>query len=63
LDLTAVKKGLEELNNSNLINIKNDDKYLKIYELKMPFDVTRDIIINLHNLKNVDNNMIAFLKS
>jgi len=63
-ELIVVKKALEELFNSNLIWIKYDEKYLQVYELKLPFDVTQKIIENLEENDNFnyDNEMKQFLK-
>lgn len=57
LDLTLVKKYLEELANSNLILIKNDDKYGNIYELKMPLKETVRIIQSLSTINKLDDDM------
>ena len=57
LDLTLVKKYLEELYNSNLISIKNDDKYGNIYELKLPVCEMKKIISSLENVNKLDDDM------
>jgi hypothetical protein len=57
LDLTLVKKYLEELYNSNLISIKNDDKYGNIYELKLPLCEMKKIISSLENVNKLDDDM------
>ena len=57
LDLTLVKKYLEELANSNLILIKNDDKYGCIYELKMPLSETVKVIRSLSSTNKLDDDM------
>ena len=58
LDLTLVKKYLEELHNSNLISIKSDDKYGNIYELKLPLCEMKKIIRSLENVNKLDDDMI-----
>jgi hypothetical protein len=64
LDLIIVKKALEELLNSNLISVKNDEKYLQVYELKLPLEMTKKIIYKLDDCKNFnyDNEMKSFLE-
>ena len=57
LDLTLVRKYLEELANSNLILIKNDDKYGCIYELKMPLSETVKVIRSLSAINKLDDDM------
>jgi len=63
VDLIIVKKALEELNNSNLISIISDERYLQIYEIKQPSDVTQRLIFKLEKLKNgnFDTDMYNFL--
>ncbi len=64
LDLIIIKKALEELINSNLISVKNDEKYLQVYELKLPLEITKNIIFKLAECKNFnyDNEMKSFLE-
>lgn len=59
LDQISIKKILEELSNSNLITIKNHEKYLVVYELKHSVEIEKQYIIKLYNdqIKNIDNNM------
>jgi hypothetical protein len=63
-ELIVVKKALEELCNSNLIWIRYDEKYIQVYELKMPYDVTQKTIEKLEDNDNFnyDNEMKQFLK-
>ncbi len=63
LDLIVVKKALEELLNSNLISVKNDEKYLQVYELKLPYELTQNTISKLddYNNFNFDSEMKQFL--
>lgn len=63
LDITLVKKYLEELANSNLITIKKDDKYGNIYELKLPIKVTASIIRNLNEVNKLDQDMLRMADS
>lgn len=57
LDLTLVKKYLEELANSNLIMIRSDEKYGCIYQLKMPIRETVKIIKSLDVENKLDDDM------
>ena len=63
LDLIVVKKALEELLNSNLISVKNDEKYLQVYELKLPYELTQNTISKLDDFNNFnfDSEMKQFL--
>lgn len=63
LDLTLVKKYLEELYNSNLISIKIDEKYGNIYELKLPLCEMKRIIRSLENVNKLDDDMIRMCDS
>jgi hypothetical protein len=65
LDMMLVKKALEELANSNLIHIKNDEKYLNVYELKLPVAITKNIIENISKMEMIsfDSEMNAMLNS
>ena len=64
LDIIIVKKILEELANSNVIYIKSDEKYLNLYELKLPNNETCDLIkeLNLMKCKNMDSTLQGFLE-
>lgn len=62
LDLTLVKKYLEELANSNLISIKIDDKYGLLYELKLPLFEINNIIKRLETKNKLDNEMSTLIK-
>ena len=57
-DLILVQKYLEDLNNCNLISIKNDDKYGKIYQLKLPLIEIKKILKKLRENNLLDNEMI-----
>jgi hypothetical protein len=63
LDLIVVKKALEELHNSNLISIISDERYIYLYELKQPFEITQKLIFKLDEFcnGNFDSEMNAFL--
>ena len=54
LDLVLAKKYLEELCNSNLIYIKNDDKYVCVYQLKLPIKETIRLILKLDEENKID---------
>jgi hypothetical protein len=64
IDILQVKKILEELYNSNLIHIKKDDKYINLYELKLPIDETRQYILKLEKLDYslITSDMKSFLE-
>ncbi len=64
LDTLIVKKVLEELANSNMIHIKSDEKYLNLYELKLPYNQTIDLLkdLNLKKIKNMDSSLQGFLE-
>ena len=57
-DLILIQKYLEDLNNCNLISIKNDEKYGKIYQLKLPLCEIRKIIRKLKDDKLLDTEMV-----
>ena len=57
-DLILVQKFLEDLNNCNLISIKNDEKLGKIYQLKLPLCEIKKILKRLKENKLLDNEMI-----
>jgi len=65
MDMILVKKALEELANSNLIYIKHDEKYLNIYELKLPAVITKNIIERLSKIEGIcfDSDMNSMLNS
>ena len=44
LDSIVIQKLLEEMFNSNLIHIKNDEKFIQLYELRKPIDETVSLI-------------------
>ena len=64
LDILIIKKILEEMANSNLIYIKSDEKYLNLYELKLPYSETVDLIkeLNFKKFKNMDSTLQGFLE-
>ena len=62
-DLILVQKYLEDLNNCNLISIKNDDKYGKIYQLKLPLCEIKKILRKLKENKLLDNEMIKLCEN
>ena len=57
-DLILIQKYLEDLNNCNLISIKNDEKYGKIYQLKLPLCEIKKILIKLRENNLLDTEMI-----
>jgi hypothetical protein len=59
-DLILVQKFLEDLNNCNLISIKNDEKYGKLYQLKLPLSEIRKILQTLKEKNKLDSEMIKF---
>ena len=65
LDLVLAKKYLEELCNSNLIYIKNDDKFGCVYQLKLPVKETIKLILKLDEENKIDyiiRNLCSSLK-
>jgi hypothetical protein len=63
--MILVKKALEELANSNLIHIKNDEKYVNLYELKLPVGITKNVLEKLAEMPGMsfDREMTSFLNS
>ena len=57
-DLILIQKFLEDLNNCNLISIRNDEKYGKLYQLKLPLSEIRKILIHLKNSNKLDTEMV-----
>ena len=57
-DLILIQKYLEDLNNCNLISIKNDEKYGKLYQLKLPLCEIRKILQSLKRFNKLDSEMI-----
>ena len=57
-DLILIQKYLEDLNNCNLISIKNDEKYGKIYQLKLPLCEIKKILVKLKDNNLLDTEMI-----
>ena len=57
-DLILIQKYLEDLNNCNLISIKNDEKYGKIYQLKLPLCEIRKILKQLRENNLLDTEMV-----
>ena len=57
-DLILIQKFLEDLNNCNLISIKNDEKYGKLYQLKLPLSEIRKILVLLKNSNKLDTEMV-----
>lgn len=62
-DLILIQKFLEELNNCNVITIKNDEKYGKIYQLKFPICEIKKVIESLKENNKIDSEMASFLNS
>ena len=56
-DLILIQKFLEDLNNCNLISIRNDEKYGKLYQLKLPLSEIRKILQTLKNGGKLDSEM------
>jgi hypothetical protein len=63
LDLILVQKFLEDLNNCNLISIKNDEKYGKTYQLKLPLCEIKKILKRLKENHLLDNEMIKLCEN
>ena len=57
-DLILIQKYLEDLNNCNLISIKNEEKYGKIYQLKLPLCEIKKILKKLKENNLLDTEMI-----
>jgi len=63
LDSIVVQKLLEEMFNSNLIHIKNDEKFIQLYELRKPIDETIKIINSMDgNGYTLDSYMKSWLQ-
>jgi len=62
-DLILVQKFLEDLNNCNLISIKNDEKYGKTYQLKLPLCEIKKILKRLKENHLLDNEMIKLCEN
>ena len=62
-DIVLIQKFLEELNNCNLISVKNDDRYGKIYQLKLPLSETRKILQSLKEYNKLDSEMIKLCEN
>ena len=62
-DLILVQKFLEDLNNCNLISIKNDEKYGKTYQLKLPLCEIKKILKRLKENRLLDNEMIKLCEN
>ena len=60
-DLILIQKYLEDLNNCNLISIKNDEKYGKLYQLKLPLCEIRKILQTLKKFGKLDSEMIKLI--
>jgi hypothetical protein len=60
-DLILVQKFLEDLNNCNLISIKNDEKYGKVYQLKLPLCEIKKILRKMKENKLLDAEMIKLM--
>ena len=56
-DLILIQKFLEDLNNCNLISIRNDEKYGKLYQLKLPLSEIRKILQILDDSNKLDSEM------
>ena len=57
-DLILIEKYLEDLNNGNLISIKNDEKLGKLYQLKLPLCERRKILYTLKKCNKLDTEMV-----
>ena len=62
-DLILIEKYLEELNNGNLISIKNDEKYGKLYQLKLPLSEIKKILQTLKKCNKLDTEMIKLYEN
>ena len=57
-DLILIQKFLEDLSNCNLISIRNDEKYGKLYQLKLTLSEIRKILRTLKDYGKLDIEMI-----
>ena len=62
-DLILIEKYLEELNNGNLISIKNDEKYGKLYQLKLPLSEIKKNLQTLKKCNKLDTEMIKLYEN
>ena len=62
-DLILIQKYLEDLNNCNLISIKNDEKYGKLYQLKLPLCEIRKILQTLKQSNKLDSEMVKLYEN
>ena len=62
-DLILIQKYLEDLNNCNLISIKNDEKYGKLYQLKLPLCEIRKILQRLKQSNKLDSEMVKLYEN
>ena len=62
-DLILIEKYLEELNNGNLISIKNDEKYGKLYQLKLPLSEIKKILQTLKKCNKLDTEMVKLCEN
>ena len=63
LDLILVQKFFLYFNNCNLISIKNDEKYGKTYQLKLPLCEIKKILKRLKENRLLDNEMIKLCEN
>lgn len=62
-DLILIQKFLEELNNCNLISIKTNEKFGKIYQLKIPLREIKKILKFLKENNKLDHEMIKLFEN
>ena len=62
-DLILIQKYLEDLNNCNLISIKNDEKYGKLYQLNLPLCEIRKILQTLKQSNKFDCEMVKLYEN
>ena len=62
-DLILIQKFLEELNNCNLINIRENEKFGKIYQLKLPIRELRKVLKFLRENNKLDHEMIKLCEN
>ena len=62
-DLILIQKFLEELNNCNIISIRTNEKYGKIYQLKIPLREIKKILKFLKENNKLDHEMIKLFEN
>jgi len=62
-DLILIQKYLEDLINCNLISIRNDEKYGKLYQLKLPLSEIKKILQKLKECNKLDSEMVKLCEN